>query len=244
MVVVGSEVGIVISLGPAPEQVEKVTVPDVTGQQENDAISSLTSVGLTVRTYRQSSDSVPQGAVINQEPVGGTEVPISTTVAILVSTGAEPVDPPEDNTVTVPDVTGQTEADATKALNDAGLVAQSGPIFSPDVPAGQVAYQFPTGGTEVLAGSAVAIAISQGPPPEDAVEVPEVEGMSSAQAIQAIQAAGLLPLGLTSATPDGTAADTVFAQIPRGGDKVVAGAPVVFLVANGETGEIDPVPLN
>ncbi len=125
-VAAGSKVGVLVSLGETPEDVTKVKVPEVTGKQEKDAVTALTAVGLTVRVYYASSADAPQGAVMDQEPVGGTEVPISTAVQILVSQRSTPK-PPEPTTVRSPAVVGKAEADARKMLSDAGLQAVSAP---------------------------------------------------------------------------------------------------------------------
>ena len=237
-VAAGSRVGVLVSLGETPEDVTRVKVPDVTGEQEKSAVTALTSVGLTVRVYYASSADVPQGAVIDQEPVGGTEVPISTAVQILVSQGSTPK-PPEPTTVEVPPVVGKAEADARKMLSDAGLQAVSAPVYSDDVPAGSVVEQYPTPRTEVLVGSAVGIAVSQGPETPEATEVPDVVGLSSGDATKALKASGLVAHVLESATPDGQPADIVFAQVPEAGVKVEEGSQVLILVANGETAEMD-----
>jgi serine/threonine-protein kinase len=238
----GSEVGILVSLGKAPEETEKVRVPDVAGKLEETAISELTAVGLTVRTYYAPDDKAPAGVVVGQEPAAGSQVAISSTVAILVSQGSQP-EPPQPSTVEVPDVTGVTEADATKALSDAGLQAQSTPVYSDDVPEGSVVEQFPTAGTEVVVGTAVAIGVSAGPEDANGAEVPDVVGMTADKAIAAIEAAGLEAMALRSDTPDGGDADTVFAQIPGAGARVDPGATIYILVRSGEVGEIDPVPM-
>jgi hypothetical protein len=67
-------------------------------------------------------------------------------------------------TVTVPDVTGQTEAAATTAITGAGLVV--GTITNAThatIPAGSVISQVPTGGSQAATGSAVDLVISTGP---------------------------------------------------------------------------------
>jgi serine/threonine-protein kinase len=222
-----------------------VKVPDVTGESKDDAIKALNDAGLTVRTYFHYDDSVPKDVVMGQLPEAGTEVPISTAVGILISAGPSQPQPtpPTPSTVKVPDVTGMSEADANEALKDAGLAGESVPVFSDDVPEGDVVSQYPTAGTEVLLGSDVAIAISQGPEQGDTVEVPDVSEMTGADAKAAIEAAGLEAMMFTTPTPDGKKDDTVLGQLPPAGTTVPEGSPVVVLTANGETGDLDPQPV-
>jgi serine/threonine-protein kinase len=59
--------------------------------------------------------------------------------------------------VTVPDVTGKTQADATEALEDAGLeVGTIAQTSDAEAAAGTVLLQDPAAGTEVDEGSVVA----------------------------------------------------------------------------------------
>ncbi|MBI3801747.1 MAG: PASTA domain-containing protein, partial [Deltaproteobacteria bacterium] len=68
--------------------------------------------------------------------------------------------------VTVPNVVGQTQANAESTLGAAGLtVGVTSTANSTTVPAGQVISQNPVAGTSVAPGSAVNLVISTGPPP-------------------------------------------------------------------------------
>ena len=135
-----------------------VTVPNVVGFTQAAATNAITGAGLVVGTVTQQSHaSVPAGNVISQNPVGGTVVAGGSAVDLVVSTG-----PPSN--VTVPNVVGQTQAAATTAINNAGLVV--GAITqqtSLTVPAGSVISQNPAAGASVPSGSAVALVVSLGP---------------------------------------------------------------------------------
>jgi len=91
--------------------------------------------------------------------------------------------------ISVPDVLGQTQANAEAAIIAADLVA--GTITtanSPTVPEGSVISQNPVGGTSVAQGSPVDMIISLGPV---MVSAPDVIGMVQADAETAIVSAGL-----------------------------------------------------
>lgn len=82
--------------GNTPEATSKgepqmVDVPDVVGMSQTDAAATIAGAGLSVgsQTY-QHSDAVPQGNVISQDPVAGTSVPVGSSVALVISSGAEP----------------------------------------------------------------------------------------------------------------------------------------------------------
>ncbi|MGA1796064.1 MAG: PASTA domain-containing protein [bacterium] len=68
----------------APE----VSVPDVVGEDRNDAMAVITNAYLSVGTvYYESSETVPQGAVIEQIPAAGAMVVRWTRVDLVVSSG-------------------------------------------------------------------------------------------------------------------------------------------------------------
>ncbi|GJL78480.1 MAG: hypothetical protein NPINA01_14690 [Nitrospinaceae bacterium] len=79
----GSAVDLVVSTGPVP-----VNVPDVVGLAQAAAESAIVNAGLVVGTVtQQSSDTVPAGDVISQNPIGGTSVPSGSAVDLVVSSG-------------------------------------------------------------------------------------------------------------------------------------------------------------
>jgi serine/threonine-protein kinase len=79
---VGSEVSIVVSLGP-----EIVEVPDVTGRRVEDAQSALQAVGFTVERQDTPSRTVQAGLVIKQDPQAGGRIPKGETITLSVSAG-------------------------------------------------------------------------------------------------------------------------------------------------------------
>ncbi len=90
-----------------------VTMPDVRNQQEAAATQALADVGLTnVATEEVESDQ-PAGTVLNTDPAPGNQVGAGTRITLQVSGGV--------TTIPVPDVVGQTEADARSALQAAGF---------------------------------------------------------------------------------------------------------------------------
>ena len=84
-----------VSKGQAP-----VAVPNVVGQQQDQAAATLQSKGFKVDTKTDATSSSPAGQVISQNPSGGTAAP-GATITITVSGGA----------VSVPSVVGDSQAD-------------------------------------------------------------------------------------------------------------------------------------
>lgn len=132
--------------------------------------------------------------------------------------------------VTVPDVTGKTQAEAAQALEGAGLsVGEVGEASDPEAAPGTVVRQDPAAGQEADEGSSVALTVSTGPA---TAEVPDVIGLTQAEAESALRDVGFVP---TSAPQyDLTApAGEVMAQLPEAGQGAVPGSPVGLLVSKG-----------
>ena len=145
----GSTVTLTVSSGPA-----KVTVPDEKGKESADAANDLGNLGLKTATKSEASDSVDQGKVIRTEPAAGTTVDKGSTVTLVVSSG--------QSQVTVPNVIGQTQDDATTTLTSAGfqVKTQMQPVVS-DSDDGRVLNQSPSGGSSADKGSTVTIVVGQ-----------------------------------------------------------------------------------
>ncbi len=209
-----SAVTFVVSLGSA------VSVPDVVGQLQTQAATTLTSAGLVVGTVTQVNSAAPATEVLTQSPAAGTSVALGSTVTLEVSAGP----------VTVPGVVGFTQAAAEAAITGPGLVVGTVSTATSDsMPAGLVISQTPAAGTSVAPGSAVNLVVSLG----SAVSVPDVVGLTQATAEAAITGAGLVVGAVISASTDTTPAGVVMNQIPVVGASVALGTAVDLVVSSG-----------
>jgi eukaryotic-like serine/threonine-protein kinase len=137
--------------------------------------------------------------------------------------------PSSKSQATVPDVTGQPQAAAAARLEQAGLVPSPASAASVKVPAGSVISESPAHGSVVDRGSRVTIVVSSGPA---SVEVPEVKGTTSAQAVHKLTQAGFKPVlqNRASATvPDGA----VISTEPPAGAARQAGSSVTVVLSSG-----------
>jgi len=216
----GTAVSLTVSTGLCP-----VTVPDVTGLEQAAAEMAITQAGFSVgESTLTCSDVVPQGAVITQDPVAGTQVAPGTAVSLTVSTGPCPV--------TVPDVTGLEQAEAETTITQAGLsVGESTLICSDIVPQGAVITQDPVAGTQVAPGAAVSLTVSTGPCP---VTVPDVTGLEQAAATSILTAAGLYSGTVTFECDNLVSAGAVTRQQPAAGTQVAPGSTVDIVVSTGQ----------
>ncbi|WP_179199964.1 Stk1 family PASTA domain-containing Ser/Thr kinase [Streptomyces sp. NRRL B-24572] len=168
-------VTLTLSRGP-----QIVKVPNLKGKPLAEAKRVLEQEGLAPGVITHSfSDSVAQGSVIGSDPEPGTERSPDSAVALVVSKGS-PID--------VPDVSGETVADATAALQEEGLTVKVAPerINSPEE-AGTVAAQSLAGGSRAAEGDVITLTVSKGP---KLVEVPDVTDRSTEDARTTLEDAG------------------------------------------------------
>jgi serine/threonine-protein kinase len=106
----GASVRINYSTGP-----KQVAVPPVVGLDYSTALQQLQAAGFAVaRTDVESTQ--PAGVVTSQVPSGSSTATKGSTVNLSVSNGPQ--------TTPLPDVTGQTQQDATATLKAAGFKVQ------------------------------------------------------------------------------------------------------------------------
>ncbi|MFQ6143020.1 Stk1 family PASTA domain-containing Ser/Thr kinase [Streptomyces seoulensis] len=104
----GSAIALTVSKG------RPVDVPDVTGEDLDQARSDLADAGLKVRVAAERVNSEDEaGQVARQSPGAGGRAAEGDTITLTVSKGPEMVE--------VPDVTGDSVDDAKKTLEDAGF---------------------------------------------------------------------------------------------------------------------------
>jgi serine/threonine-protein kinase len=202
----GGVVSVVVSSGPPPVAVPSLAA--VTGGCPA-AVAALTAAHLHAACTPANSMTVASGHVISWSPQG--QVIEFSTVQVTVSSG-----PP---TETIPSLTGATCTGAMTALAGVHLVGQCTNAYSTTVTSGQVISWTPTG--TALAGSTIAISVSEGPPP---VTVPlSLDGDTVAQAITALDAVGLVPGPL-----QGPLSGRVFDSDPAPGTSVAEGTTVTL----------------
>ncbi|NBO97407.1 MAG: Stk1 family PASTA domain-containing Ser/Thr kinase [Actinobacteria bacterium] len=135
----------------------QTTVPNVQGQVATAAQQLLqtTPYNFVVTLVNEASTTIEQGRVVRTEPAIGAQSPAGSAITVFVSSGG--------NKVAVPQVEGQTEADAKTLLTNAGLIPE---IKYQDVPAtdvnnGKVITQGTDSGTLVEPGFVIRLTIGR-----------------------------------------------------------------------------------
>ena len=167
----GSTIKINVSKGT-----EQVTVPDLKGKSADEAQKALNEAGLTGQQGDSVfSDDVDENMVASQETPSGTMANKGDTVVFHLSKGSEKV--------TIPNVVGMTQSQATSKLENAGFAVNTTTETSKDVEKGNVTKQSKTG--TATKGTTITITISSG-----LGEAPNVVGMSESKAKETLDKAG------------------------------------------------------
>jgi beta-lactam-binding protein with PASTA domain len=229
-----------------------VAVPNVAGQQEQQAVQTLTNAGFKTQVTRVAS-SRPKGIVISQTPAAGVTAASGTTIKLAVSSGKKPV--------VVPKVVGQTQGSAVNALTAKGLKPVLHNVGSAK-PVGIVVAQNPPAGKEVDKGSQVTLNVSTGtasttpttttngtngtttaPPSTTAanVKVPKVTSLAQTPALRQLNTLGLRPE--VTYRKSSQPVNRVLEQSPAPGATLRRNAKVAIVVSAGPNPQpSSPVP--
>jgi beta-lactam-binding protein with PASTA domain len=145
---------------------------------------------------------------------------------------------PEDvaaATVEVPAVAGRSEAGARLLLEARGLTAVRTSAPSVSVRRGAAIRTAPAAGTDVRAGSSVALHVSSGPPPAQ-LAIPAVRGLPEREARALLQDRGLR-VSRRDTPSEEIARGRATGTTPAAATRVQRGSRVMLLVSNGSAGE-------
>ena len=146
------------------------------GKSADEAQKALNEAGLTGQQGDSVfSDDVDENMVASQETPSGTTANKGDTVVFHLSKGSEKV--------TIPNVVGMTQSQATSKLESAGFAVNTTTETSKDVEKGNVTKQSKTG--TATKGTTITITISSG-----LGEAPNVVGMSESKAKETLDKAG------------------------------------------------------
>jgi serine/threonine-protein kinase len=206
----------------------QVTVPNVSGDTQSAALTSLQREELVPVVALAANARVASGLVVGTTPPGGTAVKKGTRVSVVVSSGP--------GILALPDVDQKSSAEAVKILREKGFHPNTQNQSSSTVGKGLVISTNPAAGTEVQVGSPVTVLVSSGP---QEASVPEVTGESQAAATATLAAAGL-KVTVTKREVAEPSPGTVISQSPSAGSTLTVGSHVTIVVAQAQ--KQTPVP--
>jgi eukaryotic-like serine/threonine-protein kinase len=211
----GDTIALVISTG-AP----KVSVPDVTGLQFNEAKAQLEEKGFEVERKNEESDRKP-GVVTSQDPDSG-KLEKGSTVTLTVAKEAEKS--------VVPTVAGRSCDDAKAQMEANDLVGTCTDVETDDNNlVGKVIATNPEAGTELNPGDTVTIQIGK-KAEEKKAKVPNVVGQTVGQAKQILQQNGFTNIQFAQGSDQSDTA-LVTDQDPDGGNDAVPGQTTITLAS-------------
>jgi serine/threonine-protein kinase len=214
-------------------------VPDVVGQVLADAEAALAEAQsdagdvawTVVQDEPEFHETVAAGAVISQDPRGGSSLEDGGTVRLVVSKGKRPVP--------LPNLANAKQQDLEKLVRDAGFVlGRVDRVNVEDVPVDTVldwwVGDVDTGVNkppEAQPGSTISVRVSAGPA---ARTVPiDLRGKTEQEAKAALEALGLVVTRKESFSND-VAAGRVIGSSPAGGQSVPRGGTVELNVSKGQ----------
>jgi eukaryotic-like serine/threonine-protein kinase len=221
-----SLVTLTVSSGPA-----SVNVPSLLGNTVGQAKQLLAQAGLKAgQIQHQSSSTVPNGEVLETSPAAGQPVPGGSKVTLVVSSGPAKV--------TVPAVSGESEAQAKSDLHAAGFEVSVTNQTSSSAQAGNVISQSPSGNTQAVPGTTVTIVVAKAP---TTASVPDVKGQTASAAQAALQAAGFKVVRQSKKVNHPDRNGLVVSQSPGGSTTAKKGSTVtitvgVYTAPSGPTG--------
>jgi eukaryotic-like serine/threonine-protein kinase len=207
------DVTLTVSNGPGSSK-----VPATAGLTQEEAEEKLEAAGFKVAVQRVNSDSVEEELVIHSEPSAGETATNGSEVTLFVSAGPKQAK--------VPVLVGSQRRLAVQQIRGRGLTPSVSEEES-DSPAGEVISQSPSAGSEVEAGSAVAIVVSSG---KKQAKVPNVIGKLRSEAVQAVRDAGLSPTVEEEETEVEGKIGRAVDQFPPFGSKLEPGETVTIVV--------------
>ena len=169
-----STVNLDVSSGP-----EQVQVPQLAGKTQQQAAQALSALGLELDGAVARAASTPENLdkVVEQNPSSGVGITVGSSVKITLGSGPAQV--------RVPNVVGQQVEVAQPNIEGAGFQVTVENIDSSQ-PLGEVVSTSPAGGSNAVAGDTITLRVSNG----DKIPMPDLLGLTAAQAQTALEAAG------------------------------------------------------
>jgi len=143
----GVKVDLWVSRGPL-----HIPAPDLEGLAASVARGRLESESLNGKSRKAASETAPKGQIFKQKPAAGATVARGDTVTFWVSSGAPKI--------TVPDVVGLSQFDASTILEDAGFTVNTDLVIGFGEIPGDVVAQDPVAGMRARAGDEVVIEVA------------------------------------------------------------------------------------
>ncbi|NBN89460.1 MAG: PASTA domain-containing protein [Actinobacteria bacterium] len=209
-------------------------VPVLVGLTQGEAENLIVNFDWKVVVQEGRSDVVETGQIIATDPSDGRMLQEGKSLTIVVSQGP--------TFSTLEDFSGKTIDEATRRIEELGLVVVSAKINDENSPAGTVlkwaVAEQPAAsvGDQVVKGTTITLTVSDGPAPR---VVPNLVGLDPAEAEAKIVELGLTVTKLADDIGDADPGK-VGGQVPAAGESVPRGGSVSYWVSKGK--ELTTIP--
>ncbi|MGY1807572.1 Stk1 family PASTA domain-containing Ser/Thr kinase [Blastococcus sp. SYSU D00669] len=217
----GTEVDLTVGAGP-----DTVAVPAVIGLDVDEARDNLRGAGFTGNINTEQVDSLaPEGEVVDVDPAQGSQAALDAEITLSVSDGDAPV----------PAVVGQQQAAAEQTLSEAGFGNVTVEQVESEEPAGTVLGVTPGEGQQASADTEITLQVASAPAEPTEAPLPDVSGLTQAEADQALREAGFtsIRVQLTEPGETGEAPGTAVATDPPAGTTTAFDEEIVLIVVGG-----------
>lgn len=195
-----------------------VTVPELVGMTRQEAEDALADAGLNILWEEVYNPAVEPGLICSQKPASGRTVKEGQTLTVGVSLGTQ--------WLTVPDLTGQGRDEALQALRDQGFSVAVEFLHDNTIDPYTIVRTEPAAGEQLAAGQIVKAVVAR-PIPDPNRQVPNLAGLSLAEARSRLQERGLTAV----VRPSGATEGTVLSQQPYAGALVRVFSQVYLYVS-------------
>ncbi len=190
---------------------EKVTLPDLRGLTQEQAVQKLQESGFPVGEIQKINHERPAGVVIAQNPAAPASISHGREVGLLVSLGPTVL----SGGVVVPDLLQRDEQTAVTLAKESSFQPRVEYVYSLSSPQGMVIAQNPAAGKRTSRGAALVLRVASWDPAL-APKKTAPEGRSTGGArVAVVQPAGGPVSGSTRPTPHGTTSNVPPAAAPN-----------------------------
>ena len=198
-----------------------IVVQDVNGKPVAEAQKMLEAQGFKVAIEKRIDPSVKPGMVIRTDPVAGIKRKEGATITLVVS-GTETL-------TEVPKIVGMKQDQAEKLLAEKNLrIEKIEYKWDKDKPEGEILSQSPEEKTKLGDNGAINIVVNK--KEEKSIEIPDLKGLSLAEAKSKLAAMKLnVEVKETDSDKD---KDTVIGMSPDRGSTLMEGSTVTLMVSN------------
>jgi len=211
------------------KELEHVEVPDLVGKVYSDYLARELD-NFNIQLLPQQYDDVyEKGAIMHQEPAGGTEVKKGADIWITISMGKEP------EVKIMDDYVGFRQEEVKSALEGQGFQPLFSDEPSSEYPAGVIIRTDPAEGTELKEGQAIKIYVSSGPDVETA-QMLDVVGKDKEHAVELLNAKGFDKVRTITVDSDEPAGTVVY-QSEAAGEEIDVTTEIILEISKGPVEE-------